>query len=216
MLCSEITEVMKLILSEFLLTSKGERLGGGGGGERINFTVFETLYFFTPASSFLMLVVVVFCFCFLFFSFLGILFFFLFDSSSPPSPFPPLPLKNRIMAFFIFEFRTFMENNGSSFLFENLPIFIICGFMGFLVNILSFFVVQITSSVTLKMLALARNAGLCCCCYCYCCFGFGVVLVFCFVLFGFFFFFFSFLVFFSLFFPLFFFLSFSSSFSSSQ
>ena len=49
---------MKLILSEFLLTTKGERLttagGGGVGGERISFTVFETLYFFTPASSCLM------------------------------------------------------------------------------------------------------------------------------------------------------------------
>ena len=58
MLSSEITEVMKLILSEFLLTTKGERLttagGGGVGGERISFTVFETLYFFTPASSCLM------------------------------------------------------------------------------------------------------------------------------------------------------------------
>mmetsp|Transcript_37892 Transcript_37892/g.59909 ORF Transcript_37892/g.59909 Transcript_37892/m.59909 type:complete len:187 (-) Transcript_37892:61-621(-) len=113
---AEFAEVMKLILSEFLLTSKRER---GEKGEKVNFTVFETLYFFTPASSFLM-----------------------------------------ILAFFFFEFKYFTLAHDLSSLIDKLPVFFVCGFFGFLVNILSFCVVQITSSVTLKMLALARNAGL--------------------------------------------------------
>ena len=85
----------------------------------LEFSPFETVYYFTPMSSFLML-----------------------------------------CAFSVFELPSLVLSGNFHFIFDNFHLFILCGVFGFLVNLLSFFVVQTTNSVTLKALAVSRNAGL--------------------------------------------------------
>jgi hypothetical protein len=72
----------------------------------------------------------------------------------------PAGLLWMIIAIIFFELDDLIKDDAWSIIVNNAGMFVLAGVLGFLVNILSFFVIQVTSSVTLKVLATARNAGL--------------------------------------------------------
>lgn len=59
-----------------------------------------------------------------------------------------------------FEYAQMVETDFVKALTDNIVLLTLAGVLGFVVNTLTFFVIQYTSSVTLKVLAVARTAGL--------------------------------------------------------
>jgi Triose-phosphate Transporter family len=106
MLMSQLSEVLRLVMMQVLLCKQ-------------NFTVFEGLYYLTPAA-----------------------FFWL------------------ILAVLVFESQTMVNRGAIRYVYHNADYFLLCGCLGLGITFVSFYVLQLTSSVSLKALALGRNAGL--------------------------------------------------------
>ena len=72
--------------------------------------------------------------------------------------FAPSGATSLLFCSFFFEFRKMYENNALEIMTENPGTFLAASTMGLLVNLLTFVVIQATSSVTIKVMATARSA----------------------------------------------------------
>lgn len=72
--------------------------------------------------------------------------------------FAPAGATSLMILSFFFEFRKMFENDALSIICANPGIFLLASTMGLAVNLLTFVVIQATSSVTIKVLSTARNA----------------------------------------------------------
>lgn len=60
----------------------------------------------------------------------------------------------------IFELRTIIETGATQIIYDNCGLFLLASSLGFVLNVLSFWIILLTSSVMLKIVSVARTAGL--------------------------------------------------------